>query len=47
VYVNFMTDDEKGRVQSAYGASYTRLATIKKRYDPENVFRMNHNIAPA
>jgi len=47
VYVNFMTDDEKGRVQSAYGASYKRLATIKKRYDPDNLFRVNHNITPA
>jgi FAD/FMN-containing dehydrogenase len=47
VYVNFMTADEKGRVPSAYGASYKRLAAIKKTYDPANMFRMNHNIAPA
>jgi hypothetical protein len=47
VYVNFMTADEKGRVQSAYGANYEQLVTIKKTYDPGNMFRMNHNIAPA
>jgi FAD/FMN-containing dehydrogenase len=47
VYVNFMTDDEKARVASAYGSSYKRLATIKKTYDPENMFRVNHNITPA
>jgi FAD/FMN-containing dehydrogenase len=47
VYVNFMGGDEKARVASAYGASYKRLAAIKKTYDPENMFRMNHNIAPA
>jgi FAD/FMN-containing dehydrogenase len=46
-YVNFMTADEKGRVAAAYGASYERLAAIKKTYDPGNLFRMNHNIAPA
>jgi catechol 2,3-dioxygenase-like lactoylglutathione lyase family enzyme len=47
VYVNFMTADEKARVPSAYGASFKRLAEIKKRFDPGNLFRMNHNIAPA
>jgi len=47
VYVNFMTEEETGRVQSAYGASYKRLATIKKKYDPDNLFRVNQNIAPA
>jgi FAD/FMN-containing dehydrogenase len=45
-YVNFMTEDEKDRVESAYGANYTRLAALKKRYDPDNVFHMNQNIKP-
>jgi hypothetical protein len=47
VYVNFLTADEAGRVRAAYGANYGRLAAIKKRYDPDNLFRMNQNIAPA
>ena len=43
-YVNFMTADESDRVAAAYGGNYPRLASIKKRYDPDNVFRMNQNI---
>ena len=46
VYVNFMPDDEKDRVANAYGANYRRLADIKRRYDPGNLFRMNQNIRP-
>jgi FAD/FMN-containing dehydrogenase len=34
-------------VRSAYGANYERLAKIKRQYDPENLFRVNQNIAPA
>ena len=47
VYVNFMPDDENDRVESAYGANYHRLAQIKRRYDPDNLFRLNQNIRPA
>jgi len=47
VYVNFMPDDEEGRVEKAYGRNYRRLAEIKRRYDPGNLFRMNQNIRPA
>jgi len=43
-YTNFMTADETDRVRSAYGANYDRLAAIKRRYDPDNVFRHNQNI---
>ena len=43
-YVNFMTGDEADRVAAAYGANYPRLASIKKRYDPDNLFRVNQNI---
>lgn len=46
-YVNFMTEDEGGRVAAAYGANYGRLVEIKKRYDPENIFHLNQNIKPA
>lgn len=45
-YVNFMPDDEVDRVETIYGPNYRRLAEIKGRYDPENLFRMNQNIQP-
>ena len=45
-YVNFMTAEEGDRIAAAYGRNYDRLAQIKKRYDPENVFHMNQNIKP-
>jgi FAD/FMN-containing dehydrogenase len=47
VYVNFMPDDEGDRVAGAYGGNYDRLARIKAQWDPDNQFRMNHNIQPA
>ena len=47
VYVNFMTQDEQARVRDAYGGNYARLAELKRKYDPANVFRANQNIAPA
>jgi FAD/FMN-containing dehydrogenase len=46
VYVNFMPEDESDRVETAYGANYPRLAEIKRRYDPGNLFRINQNIRP-
>ena len=47
VYVNYMSGDEAERVRGAYGTSYDRLAEIKDRYDPENLFRHNQNIGAA
>jgi len=47
VYINFMPDDEGDRVKEAYGKNYNRLAKIKARYDPDNLFRLNQNIGPA
>ena len=45
-YVNFMPNDETDRVESAYGQNYRRLAEIKRRYDPQNFFRVNQNVRP-
>jgi FAD/FMN-containing dehydrogenase len=46
VYVNFMPEEEKDRVASAYLGNSKRLAAIKAKYDPHNFFRMNQNIRP-
>jgi len=47
VYVNFMTEEEGGRVADAYGPNYQRLVAVKNRYDPRNLFRHNQNIRPS
>ena len=47
-YVNFLAEDGPERIRNAYpGATYDRLAELKRRYDPGNLFRGNQNIAPA
>ncbi len=47
VYVNFLSDEGAERVQDAYPAAvWSRLVEVKRRYDPENVFRLNQNIPP-
>ncbi len=43
VYVNFIPEDEE-RVAAAYGRNYDRLAEVKRKYDPDNLFRINQNI---
>ena len=46
-YVNFQTADEGAdRVRAAYGANYDRLVEVKRRWDPDNLFRSNRNVAP-
>jgi FAD/FMN-containing dehydrogenase len=48
VYVNFLGDEGADRVRQAYGsAKYERLSTLKRKYDPDNFFRINQNIPPA
>jgi FAD/FMN-containing dehydrogenase len=47
VYVNFMTADEQDRIRAAYGSNYNRLASLKAKYDPNNLFQVNLNVRPA
>jgi FAD/FMN-containing dehydrogenase len=47
VYVNDLGHDDEDRVRLAYGANYDRLAALKRKYDPDNLFRLNPNIKPA
>lgn len=46
-YANQLGETSEELVQEAYGINYARLATIKKKYDPKNVLRLNQNIKPA
>jgi FAD/FMN-containing dehydrogenase len=46
VYVNLLSEDEKERIPTAYGLNYDRLVKLKQKWDPENVFQHNYNIAP-
>jgi FAD/FMN-containing dehydrogenase len=46
-YINFLTEEEgDDRIHDAYGENYARLVEIKSKYDPDNFFRINKNIAP-
>jgi FAD/FMN-containing dehydrogenase len=48
VYLNFIGDEGQDRLVAGYGKqNYDRLAKVKARYDPDNLFRHNHNIQPA
>jgi FAD/FMN-containing dehydrogenase len=48
VYVNFLGDEGQQRVRAAFpGTTWDRLVEVKSRYDPSNLFRVNHNIPPA
>jgi len=48
VYVNFLADEGEARIREAYpGSTWDRLVSIKARYDPTNLFRLNQNIPPA
>jgi hypothetical protein len=46
-YSNYVTDEGEAVVREAYGPNYGRLVALKKKYDPTNFFRLNHNIKPS
>jgi hypothetical protein len=45
-YINFMDGDDQGRIKENYAGNYDRLVTVKKKYDPGNLFHLNQNIRP-
>ena len=45
-YVNYVSDEGETFARAAYGPNYDRLVSLKNKYDPTNLFRMNHNIQP-
>ena len=45
-YINFMSEDDQGRIKANYKGNYNRLTQIKKEFDPDNLFHMNQNIKP-
>ncbi|MGH9589091.1 MAG: BBE domain-containing protein, partial [Terracidiphilus sp.] len=45
-YVNFMMEEGPGRIKATYRDNYDRLVAIKRKYDPDNFFRVNQNIPP-
>jgi FAD/FMN-containing dehydrogenase len=47
VYTNYLAADDHDRVKDAFGPNLERLTELKRRYDPDNLFHLNQNIAPA
>jgi len=47
MYLNYLTDQGAAGVRASFGANFPRLVTLKKLYDPDNLFRLNPNIRPA
>ena len=45
-YINFMAEDDQARIKANYRGNYDRLVEVKRRYDPDNLFHVNQNIAP-
>jgi FAD/FMN-containing dehydrogenase len=46
-YGNYLSDEGEESARASYGTNYDRLVALKNKYDPTNLFRMNHNIKPA
>jgi hypothetical protein len=45
-YINFMAEDDQGRIKANYRGNYDRLVSVKRKYDPDNLFHLNQNIKP-
>jgi FAD/FMN-containing dehydrogenase len=45
-YINFMAEDDQGRIKANYRGNYNRLVETKRKYDPDNLFHVNQNIKP-
>src|SRR3954469_7822453 len=45
-YINFMMEEGEDRIKATYGSNYDKLAAVKAKYDPDNLFRVNQNIKP-
>ena len=45
-YINFMSEDDQGRIKANYKGNYDRLVDVKRRYDRDNLFHLNQNIRP-
>jgi FAD binding domain/Berberine and berberine like len=45
-YVNYVSDEGEASARASYGPNYDRLLALKNKYDPTNLFRMNHNVTP-
>jgi FAD/FMN-containing dehydrogenase len=45
-WLNYLGDDQDDAIGAAYGPNYDRLVEVKRRYDPQNVYHLNHNIVP-
>lgn len=46
-YINFMSEDDQGRIKDNYKGNYQRLVDVKRKYDPDNLFHVNQNIKPS
>jgi FAD/FMN-containing dehydrogenase len=46
-YVNFMMEEGEERIHASYAGNYEKLTSVKKKYDPQNLFRINQNIKPS
>ena len=46
-YVGFLGEEKEEKLRASYGENWDRLRELKGRYDPDNLFHLNHNIPPA